>query len=170
MKVILYLAQTVNGMIAKEDDDTPWSQEEWQAYADMAKMVGNIIIGRRTYELMMTDNSFDDIGNPQTVVLTSNKEIETKSGSISFADSPQNALLLLESRNVTTVIVGGGAKTNSSFLKENLIDEIILDVEPLIFGRGIALFASEDFEAKLELLKTKKLNQNTIQLHYKVLK
>lgn len=59
---------------------------------------------------------------------------------------------------------------NSLFMKEGLIDEIYLDVEPIIFGKGIPLFTSEDFEYNFQMLDFKKLNENTIQLHYKVLK
>ena len=59
---------------------------------------------------------------------------------------------------------------NSSFMKEKLIDEIHLDVEPLVFGRGIKLFADDDFESRLELVGTKKLSANTVQLHYRVLR
>lgn len=57
-----------------------------------------------------------------------------------------------------------------AFMKEGLINEIYLDVEPLIFGKGIKLFADSDFEYNLELLEVNKLNENTVQLHYKVIK
>lgn len=55
-------------------------------------------------------------------------------------------------------------------MKEGLIDEIFLDVEPVVFRKGIKLFADADFEAKLELLETRNFSNNEVQLHYKVLK
>ena len=55
-------------------------------------------------------------------------------------------------------------------LLENLIDELYLDVEPIVFGTGIRLFKEEDFEAKLKLVETKKLSANEMQLHYEVIK
>lgn len=55
-------------------------------------------------------------------------------------------------------------------MKEDLIDEIYLDVEPLVFGKGIPIFREADFEYELELMEIKKLNKNTIQLHYRVKK
>ena len=69
-----------------------------------------------------------------------------------------------------TVIIAGGGILNSSFLKEGLIDELYLDIEPIAFGKGINVFENEDFEANLELLETKQLSPNEIQLHYKVIK
>jgi len=48
---------------------------------------------------------------------------------------------------------------------------LYIDIEPLILGRGIPLFADGDFEARLKLLGLKTLtNHQTIQLHYKVIK
>ena len=44
MKVILYMAISVNGYIAKPDHDTPWTQEEFGSYADKVKEIGNLII------------------------------------------------------------------------------------------------------------------------------
>ena len=77
---------------------------------------------------------------------------------------------MLEQKGFTFAFLAGGGQLNTSFVKENLIDEIYLDVEPLVFGKGIRVFAEGDFELELELLETKKLNPNTVQLHYKVLK
>lgn len=65
-------------------------------------------------------------------------------------------------------MICGGGGANSSFIKENLVDEIYLDLEPIIIGRGIRLFADADFESQLELIEIKKISDNEVQLHYKV--
>ena len=67
-------------------------------------------------------------------------------------------------------MVCGGGELNSSFMKENLVDEMYIDIEPLVFGKGIKVFADAVFEKKLELIETKKFSPNEIQLHYKVKK
>ena len=56
MKVILYQAMSVNGYIAGAHDETPWSDEEWKSFSKAVSEAGNIIIGRRTYELMKKSN------------------------------------------------------------------------------------------------------------------
>lgn len=168
MKVILYMATTVNGYIAKENDDTPWSDAVWDSYYKIAKQFKAIILGRRTYEIMKEANEFEKIGNPFTVVVTN--EDFAHNSSFVIAKSPKEALKILKGKNFAKVLIGGGGRLNASFMKENLIDEIILDIEPLVFGKGIKLFSDEDFEAKLELIETKSLSKNTIQLHYRILK
>lgn len=167
MKLVLYIAQTVNGYIAKENDETPWSKQIWDSYYKIANQFKAIILGRRTYEIMKQVNEFDKINNPFVIVLSN--EVKQHS-EIQFVKSPQEAIKLLKSKNFKEVLVGGGSKLNASFMKAGLIDEIILDIESLILGKGIKLFADEDFEVKLKLIKTSKLSDDIIQLHYKIKK
>lgn len=169
MKVILYMAVTANGMIATEDEETPWSTEEWDAYRTMVKKSGNIVIGKKTYEVMKEISEFDKIGNPLIVVVSS-EEKPREEGSFLFVNSPQNAISVLNKKGFHTILLAGGGKINSSFIKLNLVDELYLDIEPFLFGNGIPLFYSDNFEVKLKLLESKLLNKNTLQLHYKVLK
>ena len=64
--------------------------------------------------------------------------------------------------------LAGGGMLNASFMREGLVNEIYLDVEPLIFGKGIQIIAPSEFEYELELLEVKKLNKDTVQLRYLV--
>ena len=66
-------------------------------------------------------------------------------------------------------MVGGGV-TAASFIREGLVDELFLDVEPVIIGSGIPVFSDKKFESKLKLLDIKKTSMNEIRLHYKVLR
>ncbi len=164
MKVTLYMTTTVNGFIAKENNDTSWSKETWLSFAQFVKKTGNIIIGRKTYELMNADNEFRKIGNPFTVVVS--KEIFIPPFNAVLAKSPKEALKIIKEKNFPNALVAGGAILSASFMKENLVDEVIIDIEPYIFGRGIRLFSKSSFEKRLKLIKTKKLSKNTIQLKY----
>jgi riboflavin biosynthesis pyrimidine reductase len=53
-------------------------------------------------------------------------------------------------------------------LRANLVDEILLTVEPKIFGPGVPLLAEFAGEARLELREVKRLNAQTILLRYVV--
>ena len=149
MKVILYMAITANGIIAKDDDTADFlTKEESASYVSMVISTGNLIIGRRTYEVlsMQPDFSVKDTGHL-------------------VAHSPQKALAFVAS---DAVVVAGGAMLNAAFLGENLVDEVYLDVEPAFLGKGMPLFSGKDFERRLELLGIKNISKNEIQLHYKV--
>lgn len=159
---------TVNGLIAKKNNETEWSDEEWKSYRDMVRKTGNLITGRITYPLYEKSN-FSDMHNPLVVVLTSDVS-KFDSEKVKYANTAKKAIEIVEKNGFVSALVAGGGKTNTSFLQEKLIDEIYLDVEPMIYGEGILLFSPSDTELKLELLETRKISKNTIQLHYKVFK
>lgn len=171
MKVILYMGISANGYVAKENDDTTsWiSEVEWTAFRNFSNKVGNLIIGRKTFDVAIAENQFP-FTESFTVVVTSKDIKNNWPNSAAFVKSPKEALELLQKMGHKQAMVGGGGEINTSFIKQSLVDEIYLDIEPHILGRGIKLFAEADFETKLELIGTKKLSANEIQLHYKVLK
>jgi len=168
MKVILYMAITPNGLIAKSNDDTNWiSHKEWNSYSLATREAGNLIIGHRTYNTLTKQPEFSEFKDIKIVVVaTQPVNLETEKHSV--AASPKAALDLFASED--KIIVAGGGSLNASFLKENLIDEIYLDIEPIIFGKGIQIFHDKDFECKLKFIDLKNISDNEIQLHYQVLK
>jgi len=55
------------------------------------------------------------------------------------------------------------------FLESNLVDNIIISIHPLVFGKGLSMFSPINIEKDLELVDVKKLKQDLIQLRYRVL-
>jgi dihydrofolate reductase len=168
MKVILYMATTANGYIAKENDDTSWiTTAEWNSYSTMVRKAGNLVIGHRTYDILTKQPEFTEFAKVK-IIIVSHNDFQTLSTNHIIVRTPQEALNAL--KDFAEVIIAGGGNLNASFLKENLIDEIYLDMEPIMLGKGIKLFADNDFEVKLELLETRNITKDEIQLHYKVTK
>lgn len=162
---------TINGYIAKADGDSQFtSEEDLKSFFDHSKNAGNIIMGKNTF-IEASKQGYFPFPEALNVVLTHEK-LDNKWGrNVLFTDkSPKDVLAFLKEKGFDTAFIAGGGKVNSSFIKEKLIDEIYIDVEPVVFGRGIPIFAESDFEFELKLLETKKLNENTIQLHYQVIK
>ena len=127
-------------------------------------------MGRNTYLAASKSGYFPF---PDTLnIVVSHQQIENKWGDkvVITNKSPKEIIRMLEQKGFAVVFLAGGGQLNTSFIKENIIDEIYLDVEPLIFGKGMGVFAKGDFEVELELLETKRLNSNTVQLHYRVSK
>ncbi len=160
------MAMSIDGFIAKEDDSTPWSELEWESYFSVAKQFKAIILGRRTYELMKEDNTFEQLGNPFTIILSRKKQKAEENGVV--VSSPEEAIKALENKGIQEALLCGGSETNAAFLNEDLIDEIIIDVEPLIFGGGIKIFSSITSDKTLRLKKVQKIQQ-MVQLHYEVI-
>ncbi len=168
MKVILYMASTVNGFIAKSTDDTSWiSSEEWNSYSKATRKAGNLIVGHRTYDILTKQREFSEFKDVRVVVVaTTPVELVAKNHFV--ASNPTEALKVVS--DADEIIVAGGGELNASFLAGNLVDEIYLDIEPRFFGGGIGLAHGKDFDLKLELVGTKEISPNELQLHYRVVK
>lgn len=167
MKVKLYMAITTNGIIARETGEEDFlSDLNWECFRKLAEEIGCFIIGRKTYDAVKKwkDFSFDEIKAKKIVV--SQKALEIQ-GYLPVK-SPKEAIEKAKSEGFETVLLTGGSELNSSFMRERLVNEIILNVEPVVLGRGIRLFAEADFEAKLKLIDVKKLEDGIIQLYYGV--
>lgn len=168
MKVILYMAITLNGLIAKFDDSADFlTKEESASYVSVVKKAEALVIGKRTYGILSQQPEFQEFLKAGVkVIAVSHTDFELKDPSHQVAHSPAEALELL--KESPTVILAGGGILNASFLAENLVDEIYIDIEPVVVGMGIQLFTGLDFDRKLKLLGTKQLSENEIQLHYEV--
>lgn len=168
MKVILYMAISLNGMIAKSDDDTSWiSKEEWDSYSLAVRTAGNLIVGHRTYCILTKQPEFSEFKDVKIVVVAQ-ENFQTLAPNHLVAHSPKEALEIL--KVFEEVVVAGGGALNASFMEENLVDEIFIDIEPIVLGKGIPLFRDKNFERNLKLVGQKKISENEIQLHYEVLR
>jgi len=168
MKVVLYMAISVNGMIAKSNDDTSWiSKEEWNSYSLAVRTAGNLIVGHRTYIILTKQPEFSEFKDVRLIVVA-NKHVQTVAPNHFVVHSPMKALELL--KGYKEVIVAGGGSLNASFMEAHLVDEIFIDIEPIILGRGIPLFRDIDVQQHLKLVGQKTISANEIQLHYEVLK
>ncbi len=163
---------TLNGIIATSDYNEDFSSHDnWVEFVKSVKAKGCLIWGRKTYEMVggWSEDYLKTLDKFPKVILSSNSNLKLKPGFF-LANSPQGALKLLKQKGYKEVILTGGSKNNSSFAKLGLIDEVIVDIEPAILGRGIQLFDPTEFEFRLGLIGFKKLLNGIVQLRYKVLK
>ena len=162
------MAVSSDGFIARKDGSTDFvSENEWSNYSNFVNDAGNIIIGRKTFEIMKKNKEFDRLGDI-FVVIVSSQEINIPEDNYLVVKSPKEALEYLKKKNFEIAVISGGGKTNASFARENLIDEAILDIEPSVLGAGIKLF--DGFQPRLKLISKRKFGDNEVQFHYKVLK
>lgn len=163
----MYLTITLNGYIANENNKSPWPKEVWKTYYAISKQYKAVVLGRRTYEIMDRIDEFKKIGNPFVIVL-SKKNLKDKPNVV-FVKSAKEAIKVAEKKGFDKLLISGGGVTNSSMIKENLVDELYIDVVPVVFGKGVKLFKEDNFEKKLKLKEVKMLSDQVVQLRYKVI-
>jgi dihydrofolate reductase len=162
----MVMAMTMDGKIAKTSDHFPdWtSREDKKYFAKMSKEAGVVMMGEKTFKTFLSP-----LPNRLNVVFTLEKNPSATEGVKWVTGEPEEVIKELEGMGYKSAILGGGANLNGLFFKKRLIDEIIVTVEPKIFGDGLSLF-SGDFNVNLQLLEMEKLNENSIVLKYKVVK
>ena len=163
---------SLNGIIAgKQGVEEFISLDSWETFVEDIHKVGTIIWGRKTYENIKTwDKKFiNDIHGVKAIIISGNSNYQVNKG-FEIATSPQEAIEKLQNYGFEKAILTGGSTLNSSFAKLNLIDEVIINIEPVIVGSGIPLFHPDVFQLNLEFIEMTKPRGKLIQLHYKVIK
>lgn len=161
--VTLIMASSLDGKIAKSKDHfANWtSKEDKQVFIQTSKDFGMIMMGYNTFKTFPAP-----LKNRLNVVFSEKAEEELE-GVKWVSGEPEKVLEELEKMGFKRALLGGGTGLNTLFLQKKLINEIILTVEPKIFGSGLSLF-NDDFDINLELLELKKINNNSYLVRYKV--
>ena len=167
--MILYMAISANGYIAKDNDETPWSDEEWHEFNKKVNEIGNVLIGRRTFELMKEDGSLGEFPCKLIMVLTNRTRKKVGRKTV-FVSSLTDALETAKDYGFTQLLVCGGSKTVATVLNSGKANEVYLDVEPWIFSNGLPLADRLSHDLKLNLIGTKQIGKDGVQLHYKIRK
>ncbi|MFZ0242946.1 MAG: dihydrofolate reductase family protein [Desulfobacterales bacterium] len=167
MKVILLMALTVDGMIARDSDHFPdWTgREDKRLFKEITLEAGVLIMGSKTY---------DTIGRPlpgrKNVVLSRNKARVSQHEDLVFTDKPPGEVLAdLEKQGFTAAVLAGGAQVNTLFARADLIDELYLTYVPQVFGTGLTLFC-DSMSLPLALIDFKPLGTGQIFARYRVIR
>ncbi|WP_333862758.1 dihydrofolate reductase family protein [Sphingobacterium sp.] len=169
MKISVYIATSVNGLISNSRNVPDWLSPQYgEGMYGLCQKFKAVIMGKTTYTILAPD--YLPLKNEgTTVVLTSDDTSISDDPSIRFTkESPVEIKHALEGRGYTDAVIIGGTMTISQFINARLVDEVYFVVEPVLFDSGLPLLKNVIGELKLKLLQVKPLNDNTVQLHYKV--
>ena len=166
-KVSVYIAVSLDGYIAREDGSIDWLPEPSESgYDTFYKSVDTVIMGKTTYDQVLTFGEYP-YKNKKSFVFS--KTQENSDENAEFVSDVEKFVKDGFPRVGENIWLVGGAKIIASFLKQGVVDEIIITKIPVLLGKGLLLFENLEDEVKLELIKTEKYGQ-LVDLHYKVLK
>lgn len=167
--LILYIAMSLDGFIAKEDGDISFlsaveSQTEDYGYQSFADNIDTVIMGRKTYEKILSMGPFP---HPEIKSYVLSKSKEGNDENVEFYNGDLKLLTQsLKAQNGKNVFIDGGAETVNELMKLNLIDKYIISIIPVHLGNGIRLFKQERPEQKLKLISSKAFPTGLVQLSY----
>jgi len=168
----VYIAASLDGYIADKDYGMDWLAslpnpgESDFGYAAFMAGIDASVIGRRTFETVMAfpDWPYD---KPVFVMSTTLKELPPSlAGKAELASgNPRRLVEDLEGRGYVNLHVDGG-RTIQAFLREDLIDEMIITHVAKLLGEGVLLFGPLAGELDFTHRKTEVLNDRLVKSHY----
>jgi dihydrofolate reductase len=167
MKVTLWMALSLNAMAAREDQSEDFlSSTDWDLFVELLQAHDSIVWGRVTHELFIDQVRRLLPGMPVAVV-TRNPDFAVN-GHTASAASPKQALAELSARGATTALLAGGPHLNAAFVREQLVDEVVLALEPVLVARGLPLLIGDAPDLPLDLLAVDDKRGPTLRVHYRV--
>ena len=174
MKTILIFVSSLDGKVTKwgESHVSSWSSHQDQDYYKKVLNESRLIVmGSNTFN----PGTFKPSANHQHIIMTKHRDKYKYfeiSGQIEFTnESPNELTTRFINKGHQQMLVLGGPHIATSFLKEQLIDELWLTFEPKIFGQGDNFATDVKLNINLHLLHCEKVNeQGTLITKYAVLK
>jgi dihydrofolate reductase len=167
LQVTMFMNMSVNGMIADVNDQVSWSKSGWEEYFNFVHSSGALIVGRRSYDLMMSENEVTKLGDIHIAVLS--KTPRKARNKIAFFSDPGKAIEhLTHQSSVKRIVLGGGTTINTLFLEMNLIDDAVLAVDSVFMPHGKPLFNNLTHAHQVEPAEAPgPLGNGCICLHYR---
>ena len=171
-KLKYHIATTIDGFIAHEDhtvDGFVQAGEHADDYLHSLKTDYDIVLmGRRTYEFGFQFGVTSPYPWMNQYVISSTMERSPDSNVELISENVIDFVRKLKGGTGKDIYLCGGANLATTLFAEGLIDEILLKLNPVLFGSGISLFSGMIERADLELIDSRKYENGVVFLQYKV--
>lgn len=173
MTTWVYIAASLDGYIAAEDGSIDWltgldnpSNDDY-GYAEFMKGIDGLVMGRGTFETVLT---FPAWPYTKKVFVLSNGMATLPAHLAGKAEllskPPREVLTYLAGHGHQSLYIDGG-ETIRRFLKEDLIDEIIVTTVPVLLGRGRPLFGETGALLRLTHVSTITYPNGLVKNHFR---
>lgn len=173
MRLSVFCGVSVDGFLARPDDTFDFlstGEQEPHGFPEFLSSVDVVVIGRRTFEVVLKLGHLALYGARPVVVLSTrpldissaaSRNVEQRSG------SPSEIKGHLKARGFTHVYVDGGI-TIQRFLAAGCIDRLVITRVPVLIGSGIALFGPVPCDIQLRHVETRSYRGGLVQSEYAI--
>jgi dihydrofolate reductase len=172
MKATVFVGASLDGFIARADGRLDFlhasSEGESYGYEEFIATVDALVMGRKTYDTVLTFGKWPYGSTPVFVLSTrplapppAGANVEHLSG------SPASVLAALGARGFAHIYVDGG-DTIQRFLRAGAIDRLIVSRVPVLIGGGIPLFGALERDIRLAHVATRTYASGLVQSEYVV--
>ena len=170
----VFIAASLDGYIADKNGGIDWlhsipnPNNDDMGYVAFTNRIDALVIGRKTFETVLGFNIDWPYTKPVFVLSNSLTEIPSSHKGKAFLvkGTLKEVLAQIHAKELYRLHIDGGT-TIRNFLKEDLIDEMVLTTIPVLLGGGSSLFMELPNELNFELIQTKTFLHQITQNHYK---
>lgn len=168
--IVLYIAASLDGYIARKDGAIDWlpmaeRDGEDYGYAAFYESMDAVVAGSRTYELGL---GFKDWPYPgRKLFVLTRRTLRSDRNDVEFlSDDARLIVSTIEAQGFQRLWLVGGGETVRAFQRAGLIDEYMIATLPIILGEGIPLFPPPGSEQPLELAGARQYPSGLVQARY----
>ncbi len=171
-KVKFSIASSLDNYIARKDGAIDWILQSDEAASGLTEFWNNIdavVLGRKTYEPVLKSGSpfptFPGVKNyilSRTLPESSDENVEI------IREDVVEFIRRLKTEEGKDIFVMGGGLLVKPLFEANLIDEVEVNIHPLLLGSGIPLFYEMNHQIDLELLESRRFKNNCVLITYRV--
>ena len=169
-KLLFGAATSLDGFIARPDGAVDWLQ--WSA--DVAaittsywRSIDTVIMGRRTYEVAAALGTSTYAGK-QTYVYSRTLAPRVDDGlEVVAAGAVEHVRHLKRGSGAGICLMGGGEMARHLF-EAGLVDEVGVNIHPVLLGAGIPMFHRMPKQINLKLMETKSLKHGCVYILYEI--
>jgi dihydrofolate reductase len=170
MKASVFIATSLDGFIARQNGALDWLPAdggEPHGYTEFIDTVDAIVIGRKTFETVLTFDVWPYGKMPVVVLSTRPSELTPPDGAVCevMSGTPHEIVARLTQRGLKHLYIDGGV-TIQGFLEAGLIQRLIITRIPVLLGSGIPLFGSLSRDIRLEHEATRSYPSGMVQSEY----
>lgn len=171
---LVFIANSLDGYIADKNNGLAWlemipnPEQNDCGYKAFIERVDALVMGRKTFETVCSFDIEWPYTKPVFVLSNSLNEVPEKyQGKVELVKGKlRDVLETINSKGYESLYIDGGSCIQS-FLKEDLIDELIVSTFPVLLGGGAPLFGNLPKEQEYELVSSEVMLGQIVQSQYK---
>lgn len=183
-KVKYFVANSLDGFIARSDGAVDWLLMDGDyGMREFFASIDAVLIGRKTYEFALsqqprprkkskskkTSGKRSSAARMRSYVFSRTLKKEPDDESLEIISDGAGAFVRkLKAEEGKDIWLMGGGSLASSLFAEGVVDEISLNIHPVLLGSGIQLFPEIGKQLDLELLDCKPHPNGCVQVSYRV--
>jgi dihydrofolate reductase len=176
MRNVIYgAACSLDGFIAASDgsvDWLHWSDDVTRIMREFWSGTDTLLMGRKTWQVASGSapggGAGDEMAGMQSYVFSRTLARIDHPGVTLVKEDAGDFVRALKKKPGKNIIILGGGELGQSLFEADVIDEVGLNIHPVLLGTGVPIFLDTRQRIKLELTRCQQLHGGCVLIDYRV--